>query len=212
MYLTTFPAPKLVEFPKPASLAVRDERILEPDGSVKPQFVRLIDRSARSIARKLLHRFDLDDLRSEGYRGLIRAAERYQPSRNVPFEKYASMRIAGAIRDYCGLHGGKLNRKQWHEANHLQLDEEAAAAVIVDPGERPDEAAERSRKAASVVAAMQELDPQERAVIHLVYVRGDTVENVSRRMGVHHTYVSQIRKRAVERMRRHFALRGRKAA
>lgn len=43
---------------------------------------------------------DFDDLLQEGAIGLIQAVEAFDPSRNVKFETYASLRIRGSVLDY----------------------------------------------------------------------------------------------------------------
>jgi RNA polymerase sigma factor for flagellar operon FliA len=54
---------------------------------------------ARSIVRRLPASVQLDDLIQAGCIGLIDAAKRYGPSRNLPFRQYARIRITGAIFD-----------------------------------------------------------------------------------------------------------------
>jgi RNA polymerase sigma factor for flagellar operon FliA len=54
---------------------------------------------ARSIIRRLPPSVQLDDLIQAGSIGLIDAARRFGPSRNLPFRQYARIRITGAIFD-----------------------------------------------------------------------------------------------------------------
>jgi RNA polymerase sigma factor for flagellar operon FliA len=54
---------------------------------------------ARSILRRLPASVQLDDLIQAGSIGLIDAARRFGPSRNLPFRQYARIRITGAIFD-----------------------------------------------------------------------------------------------------------------
>jgi RNA polymerase sigma factor for flagellar operon FliA len=54
---------------------------------------------ARSILRRLPASVQLDDLIQAGSIGLIDAAHRFGPSRNLPFRQYARIRITGAIFD-----------------------------------------------------------------------------------------------------------------
>lgn len=54
---------------------------------------------ARSILRRLPPSVQLDDLIQAGCIGLIDAARRFGPSRNLPFRQYARIRITGAIFD-----------------------------------------------------------------------------------------------------------------
>ena len=41
-----------------------------------------------------------DDLRSEGLIGLMRAAEKYDPAREIPFQAFAYKRVIGSMHDY----------------------------------------------------------------------------------------------------------------
>jgi RNA polymerase sigma factor for flagellar operon FliA len=54
---------------------------------------------ARSILRRLPASVQLDDLIQAGSIGLIDAARRFGPYRNLPFRQYARIRITGAIFD-----------------------------------------------------------------------------------------------------------------
>lgn len=58
---------------------------------------------ARAIACRIYQRLpkavELDDLISAGVTGLLEAIDRYDPSRQVPFETYAKHRIHGAVVD-----------------------------------------------------------------------------------------------------------------
>jgi len=58
--------------------------------------VRII---AVKMARDLPPSVDVDDLMSMGFIGLMDAAEKFDPTRNVKFETYAEFRIRGAILD-----------------------------------------------------------------------------------------------------------------
>jgi RNA polymerase sigma factor for flagellar operon FliA len=54
---------------------------------------------ARSILRRLPASVQLDDLIQAGSVGLLDAARRFGPNRNLPFRLYARIRITGAIFD-----------------------------------------------------------------------------------------------------------------
>ncbi len=54
---------------------------------------------AHSILRRLPASVQLDDLIQAGSVGLIDAAKRFVPGRNLPFHQYARIRISGAIYD-----------------------------------------------------------------------------------------------------------------
>ena len=54
---------------------------------------------ARSMIRRLPACVQLDDLIQAGSLGLVDAARRFSPARNLPFRQYARIRITGAIFD-----------------------------------------------------------------------------------------------------------------
>ena len=58
------------------------------------------------LAVSLPAHIDKDDLLSSGFFGLLEAIERFDPTRNIKFETYASLRIRGAMLDY-------LRSKDW---------------------------------------------------------------------------------------------------
>ena len=62
------------------------------------QHMRLVEPLARRYA--LSTGQDPDDLRQVGLLGLLRAAERYEGSRDVPFTAFARPHIRGAILHY----------------------------------------------------------------------------------------------------------------
>jgi RNA polymerase sigma factor for flagellar operon FliA len=69
-----------------------DEEILRRHGS-------LVDRVARRIAARSGHAVSADDLWSAGALGLLDAAGRFDPARDVRFETFAEHRIRGAMID-----------------------------------------------------------------------------------------------------------------
>lgn len=67
-------------------------------GDVSP-FLPLVRSVASRMVVRLPRTVDLDDLISAGVLGLINAARQYDESRGVPFDRYAEIRIRGAIVD-----------------------------------------------------------------------------------------------------------------
>jgi RNA polymerase sigma factor for flagellar operon FliA len=65
--------------------------------------VRMI---AIKVARQLPASFDVDDLISIGFIGLLDAAERFDASKNVKFETFSEFRIRGAMLD-------ELRKQDW---------------------------------------------------------------------------------------------------
>ncbi|MDR0499457.1 MAG: FliA/WhiG family RNA polymerase sigma factor [Holophagales bacterium] len=69
----------------------RDDMIMEG--------IPLVKYIAYRIASRVPSHVDVDDLINSGIMGLIEAAERFEPERNVKFKTYAEQRIRGAILD-----------------------------------------------------------------------------------------------------------------
>jgi len=67
--------------------------------SLAQRHIPLVRYVMRKLTGKLPPSADRDDLFAAGSLGLIEAARRYDPSRNVPFHSYAIPRIWGAILD-----------------------------------------------------------------------------------------------------------------
>ena len=62
-------------------------------------YLPLVKQVMRTIVNRLPVQLDHDDLESQGVLGLIDAVSRFDPSRGVQFQTYASLRIRGHILD-----------------------------------------------------------------------------------------------------------------
>ena len=51
------------------------------------------------VASRVPPHVDRDDLVAAGHLGLVQAARAFDPARGVPFDRYAQLRITGAIQD-----------------------------------------------------------------------------------------------------------------
>ena len=59
----------------------------------------LVEIIAGQVSRSIGGLVEFDDLLSAGREGLLDAARRFDPSRNVPFRAYANFRVRGAVFD-----------------------------------------------------------------------------------------------------------------
>jgi RNA polymerase sigma factor for flagellar operon FliA len=59
----------------------------------------LVDLLARQVGRTISFSVTLDDLRSFGREGLLRAAQTFDETRGVPFRRWANLRVRGAMID-----------------------------------------------------------------------------------------------------------------
>lgn len=62
------------------------------------KYLPLVEKAARNVKVKSTD-YDYDDFVSMGFIGLMDALEKFDPSRKVPFENYAYIRIKGSIID-----------------------------------------------------------------------------------------------------------------
>jgi RNA polymerase sigma factor for flagellar operon FliA len=95
----------------------------------------LVDYQVQRVIVDLPASVDRDDLASEARIGLIDAINRFDPSVNVKFETYASIRIKGAIVDY-------LRKLDWAPRSLRQRAREINAAeseLEQQLGEKPNE-------------------------------------------------------------------------
>lgn len=59
----------------------------------------LVDFHVERVANQIPDSFDKNDLKSLGLMGLFDALEKFEPSRNIKFDTYATIRIRGSIID-----------------------------------------------------------------------------------------------------------------
>ena len=79
---------------------------------------------------------DGDDLFSIGVMGLMEAMDRFDPSKNIPFEAYAAIRIKGAVMDEL-RRTGRVSRDRMDRLNHYyKAKEELGNQLMRSPGEQ----------------------------------------------------------------------------
>jgi len=101
----------------------------------------LVRAIAGSLKRRIGARVDLDDLVGYGSKGLMEAAERFDPQQGVAFSTYASYRIRGAMFDGLRTMGWCSRAEYAHyraeeRANEYlchQADREATARAATGP-------------------------------------------------------------------------------
>jgi RNA polymerase sigma factor FliA len=127
--------------------------------------LHLVDHVVHQLAARFPRHVDRDELRGAGAAGLVDAAHRYDPSTGVPFARYASIRIRGAIID-------ATRARDW-ATRRLRRDLraiESVTSVLEDRLQRRPEDAEiaaelkmdvgvvRERRAAAVTSTLLTLD------------------------------------------------------
>lgn len=134
---------------------------------------------------------------SDGYLGLVSAARRYDPTLGHAFSTYAIPRIRGAILD------GIRARRGWRRLNGGQRVAEAVALGdwIAGP-EETDRAAILTSEANRLRFALLTLPTHERQMISLLFYEDRPAVEVAEMTGVSQGRISQIKRSALERLRR----------
>ena len=127
--------------------------------------LHLVDHVVHQVASGFPRHVDRDELRGAGAAGLVDAAHRYDPDTGVPFARYASIRIRGAVLD-------ATRTRDW-ATRRLRRDLRAIESATADLEDRlhrsPDDeevAAElgldvevvRERQAAALTSSLLTLD------------------------------------------------------
>ncbi len=134
------------------------ERLIE-------EHLPLVGHVVNQLASRFPRHVDRDELHGAGAAGLVDAAHRYDPSTGVPFGRYASIRIRGAILDATRTRDWATRRLR----RDLRAIEQATATLEDRLQRTPDDdevAAElgldvavvRERRAAAVTSTLLTLD------------------------------------------------------
>jgi RNA polymerase sigma factor for flagellar operon FliA len=217
--------------------------------------LHIVEAVVRKIAPNLPHGVAREEIVSEGIMGLIEAAQKFDSKRGVKFEKWAEIRIRGAIIDYLRRTDiisrpsrliikqiaktikelqNKLGREPEDEEiakelgmtldeyrtelekisrlSILSLDE-----VIFDPDSKegkklyemitdehindPMNFAANSNLREIIEQALEKLDDKEREVIKMYYLDGFHMKEISKKLKVSESRISQIHSKAMVKLR-----------
>jgi RNA polymerase sigma factor for flagellar operon FliA len=217
--------------------------------------LHIVEAVVRKIAPNLPHGVAREEIVSEGIMGLIEAAQKFDSKRGVKFEKWAEIRVRGAIIDYLRRTDiisrpsrliikqiaktikelqNKLGREPEDEevAKELgmTLDEYRAELekisclsilsldeVIFDPESKegkklyemitdehindPMNFAVNSNLREIIEQALEKLDDKEREVIKMYYLDGFHMKEISKKLKVSESRISQIHSKAILKLR-----------
>lgn len=161
---------------------------------------------AWKIARRYLRPnrwHTLEELRAAAEDGLIRAAQKFDPTRGIPFRFYAQFQVRSEIRQFLMRHTStvRANTRAVGRAGGFVLhndapyeDEAALLMTIEDP-----EAIIDAKRA--VTRGFRALTTTERRILVGQYVDDLPSQQLGQELRVSGARVRQIRDRAVERMR-----------
>ena len=191
---------------------------------------------ARSICLRLYGLGDAwDDCAQNALIGLIEAIDRYDPDRGVGFELYARHRVRGSV--FNGLRHMRDRRmgaledegslRVAERVSSLQAETEdpfeafvatsigLGIAFLLDASsvpESPGEAdaysvAERSEMTEIVSRGVEELPDRESLILRMHYYHHVPFVHIADQLGVTKGRVSQLHKRAIDRLREHLQAR-----
>jgi RNA polymerase sigma factor FliA len=206
--------------------AARPHRQVEPRSRYQaaPELVAVGMRGVRYAAHgesgRLGNRGGGDELVSHGYEGLASACASFDPTRGVPFQCWAAIRVRGAILDglRAELRWRKMHRADGELAETL-ADRATAAALPSILRERslmadvtPEEALEHAELAARARAAIESLPAQERRLVQRHYFDGMALADAGAELGLSRSWASRLHARALSRVRRAMAAAGHRHA
>ena len=172
--------------------------------------MQLVEPLARRYAKKSGQ--DQDDLLQVGLMGLLRAAERYEGQREIPFSAFARPHIRGAILHYLRDKAAMIRLPRalqnsdrdvgagfnaaTQQRRLVQLDDDLISQEI-DPTNELD----RRENRRQLTQALKRLSPQEQAAVVEVILKGQSLRDVGNRTGVSAMTIQRRVKRGLAQLR-----------
>ena len=170
----------------------------------------LVDKIAKRLMKRLPASFEYDDLRSQGYLGLIDAAEKFRVVQDqahdspVPFRAYAALRIRGQIME-------SVRRRHWRN-NTMDPINERVMEIPDARSEHVDMHIKHGELARIVSDARQALDDKHAKVIEIYFDREGQLKGIGAEFGVGESRSSQLLQDAKRLLAQQLNWRGVKAA
>ena len=181
--------------------SLRDRRIEEN--------VDLVPPIARRIAGRLPPSFDVDDLISEGYLGLINAADTYDENSTMDFIGYAVFRVRFAILDSVRRRNYRANTMRSIETEPNDSDYQTShhpadfhfrthdrIEDLQAPRSNPEadliRAMDEARHKSTLATVVEEIEPRTRRVLEIYYRDQRGIKDAGEELGVHASRASQI--------------------
>jgi RNA polymerase sigma factor (sigma-70 family) len=131
-----------------------------------------------------------EDLLSEGYVALVKAADRYDPRKGVKFASYASLRIRGVFINMCR----KIYKEEQSRVNLDSISEGDLSQAIED-----------TREERSIGNLIERLEPKNSMPYYEVYygliLGEDTIKNVAKTLGMSEGSVSNVKRRLLKKLK-----------
>lgn len=164
------------------------------------QNLDLVNRVARRFHQRVPPCVTFDDLSSAGIVGLIHAVDRFDESRGLKFKTYAQHRVWGAMQDFL-RDEDPLSRT---ERTRIRGCDSGPVTVSLEQIHSCRVAATGSTNFAmhtELATARRCLSARENRLIELIFDLGWNSREVATDLGVNESRVSQIKNRALLKMR-----------
>lgn len=164
----------------------------------------LVEPLARSASRRSPSVFQIEDLRQQGFLGLVIASRTYDAARG-PEDHWARFCIRKQILD--SLSGPNW---WWFKLRHVPSEDRLQPEEEVQPASPPDHAVIEDQLPADLEEAKANLSPLQRQILEMVYEDGKTLKTVGRNrvLGVGWRKIYQEHASALVILQNWFAERG----
>jgi RNA polymerase sigma-B factor len=159
----------------------------------------------RAIARRFAHRGEpLEDLVQVGAVGLIKAVDRFDPSRGVTLGAYAAPTIAGEIRRHLRDRVPliRIPRDAGVEASAARFPLPLESAERSEPDRAAEAGLVESEDRALVATGLRTLPRRERRVLELRYYGDLSQRVIAHRLGISQVHVSRLLRASLGRLER----------
>ena len=180
--------------------------------------VQTIAKRALAYARSIGATADFDDLVGLAQEGLVRAADSFDPTKQVPFAAYAWLRVMGHIKDALRDDDYLTRRERqlvqaWLRGDPLNEDRARRAARLASQRPKPittevafelpsdSDFEDKALSQVQVRDALSSLAPMERAVLSYRYLDGMSNSAIGTILQVTESRVSQVHRTALLRLR-----------
>ncbi len=157
-----------------------------------------ISLATRLVLESKLASGHIEEFKAEAFAALVEAAQSFDPDRNASFEKFARLRIAGALRDYrrflfhASWRGGDEHRPEFRQLDRL---DERHVRVLGRESEPPPGQAEERREA--IESAIRLLPRSHSVACRMIYLEGKTPDEAARTLGVSRGFFSRLSVNAI---------------
>jgi RNA polymerase sporulation-specific sigma factor len=166
----------------------------KPDeGELRKLYGNWIKRTALMLKARMPWA-DLDELLQLGAIGMLEALQRFDSTRGVEFQAFASRRIRGAMIDGLRREGALQRGETVFDTDVI----DAAALISGDSPEDPFSLLTRSEDKRMLIDALRCLPPLEYRVLALHFYEDLNNREIAATLDISEGYASRIRKRALE--------------